>query len=175
MMSSTSMTRIAAAILTLTISCGIIVGCESRSDVSVEDLLQAQDMEEFNKHASAAESLGTSGIPLFLKVIDDSLDSRYSVFGYGKLNSSIFHLHDMALRGVFDVRSVPVLVRAIEEQIAIEDTLVTADTLRIITGIDPGYDADFVSSYTPEEEETRRAMIAPWREWYLERTQLLER
>jgi hypothetical protein len=148
--------------------CVTVGACGSRTDVTVEDLVQAEDLEEFNMYASAVKSLGADGIPIFARVIDDSLDSKYDVLSYGKLNSSIFHLHDLASRGTFDLNSVPILIRAIEEQIAIEDTVVTADTLRIITGVDVGYDADFVSNYTPEDEGERRAMIAQWSEWYSE-------
>ena len=60
---------------------------------------------------------------------------------------------------------MPLLIRALEEQPAIEDTLLTADTLRMVTGIDVGYNADFVSTYTIDDEEKRREMIAKWKAW----------
>ena len=162
------MTKITSKVWALIGSSIILIACEVRPNVSVEDLLQSDDIEEFNRYATAARALGAAGIPLFLEVIDDSLDSKYSVLSYGKLNSSLFQIHSMASQGIIDFHSVPVLIRAIEEQIAIDDTLMTADALRIITGVDPGYSADFVASYTPEEEETRHQMIEQWREWYSE-------
>jgi hypothetical protein len=60
---------------------------------------------------------------------------------------------------------VPTLIRALEEQPAMADTLLTAETLRMITGLDVGYDADFVSTYTSDDEGKRREMIAKWKGW----------
>ena len=123
-------------------------------------------MEEFNAYAAAATALGAEGVPLLTAALDKSLDSKYDVFSYGKLNSSIYHLHQLAARGTYDIKSVPVLIRVIQEQIAIGDTLLTAETLRLITGLDVGYDARFISEYTSEDEDRRREMIEKWTAWY---------
>lgn len=133
--------------------------------VTAEDLIRADDIEEFNGYASIASMRGAKAIPMFVEVLDDSLKSRYRVLSYGKVNSSIFHLHALAAKGATDIRSVPILLRALEEQPAIEDSLMTADTLRMITGLDVGYDAEFVSSYTSDDEGKRREMIAKWKAW----------
>lgn len=137
-----------------------------QTHVTSDDLIQARDMEEFNRHAAAVTALGTEGIPLLNAVLEKSLESKYDVLSYGKLNSSIFHLHELASRGTYHVDSVPVLIRVIDEQIAMGDTLLTADTLRLITGLDVGYDARFVSEYTEDDEERRREMIEKWAAWY---------
>ena len=142
------------------------VACNSSREVTLDDLLAAEDMEQFNKFAAQAKSKGRDGIPLLLAVIDDSLKTKHEVFSYGKLNSSVLHLHDLAVDGVYTVESVPILIRAIEEQIAITDTLVTADTLQMISGVDVGYDAEFVGGYRVEDEERREEMISQWRQWY---------
>jgi hypothetical protein len=133
--------------------------------VTAEDLIRADDIEEFNRYASIARMRSAKAIPMFVEVLDDSLRSKYNVFSYGKVNSSIYHLHALAAKGTTDIRSVPMLIRALEEQPAIEDTLVTADTLRMITGLDVGYDADFVSTYTNDDEAKRREMVAKWKAW----------
>jgi len=140
--------------------------CDSQQAVTLDDLLGAEDMEQFNKRAAQARSQGRNGISLLLAVIDDSLETKYDVFSYGKLNASITHLRDLAADGIYTTESVPTLIRAIEEQVAITDTLVTAETLQKITGIDAGYDADFVSGYEVEDEERREEMISQWRQWY---------
>jgi hypothetical protein len=151
---------IAGGLVALAVSVWIYI-----SSVTAEDLLRADDMEEFNRYASIAGTRGEKAIPMFLEVLDDSLRTKYSVLSYGKMNSSISHLHAFATEGTTDVRSVPVLIRALEEQPAMEDTFVTADTLRMITGLDVGYDSDFVSRYTSEDEGKRREMIAKWKAW----------
>jgi hypothetical protein len=98
------------------------------SSVTAEDLLRADDIEEFNRYASIASVRGAKAIPMFVDVLDDSWKTKYSVLSYGKVNSAISHLHALAAEGTTDVRSVPALVRALEEQPAMEDTLVTATT-----------------------------------------------
>ena len=123
-------------------------------------------MEQFNRHAMHVKEQGVDGIPLLLAVIDESLKTKHNVFSYGKLNTVITHLRDLAANGIYTTESVPVLIRAVEEQVAITDTLVTAETLQIITGVDAGYDAAFVSSYKVEDEERREEMISQWRQWY---------
>jgi len=152
-------------VVAFTLAC-MLVGCLPQRTVTLEELLQAEDMEEFNKYAIRAKSQGIDGIPLLLAIIDDSLESKYSVFSYGKLNTSIMHLHDLAADNVHTVESVPVLIRAIDEQIAITDTLVSADTLRMITGVNVGYDSDFVSTYKVDDEDQRQEMISAWSRWY---------
>ena len=136
------------------------------ASVTTEDLLHADDMAEFNKYASIISLRGTKAIPIFLEVLDDSLKTRYSVFGYGKINSSISHLHSLAAEGVTDIRSVPVLVRVIDEQIFVMDTLRTAQTLYMITGVGGSYDRKFVETYTEQDEKARQEMIGKWREWH---------
>lgn len=68
---------------------------------------------------------------------------------------------------------MPVLIRVLEEQPAIGDTFVTADTLRLVTGIDVGYDV-FVSTYTSNDEVKRQRMIAKWNAWSREHLSLPE-
>jgi hypothetical protein len=144
----------------------MVAACNLQRAVTLDDLLGAEDMEQFNRYAAQAKSQGLDGIPLLLAVVDDSLETKHEVFSYGKLNTSIMHLHDLAAGGVYTLESVPILIRTIEEQVAIEDTLVTAETLQMITGVDAGYDAGFVSSYRVEDEERREEMISQWRQWY---------
>ena len=150
----------AGALVALAISVWIYV-----FSVTSADLIRADDIEEFNRYASIASVRGAKAIPMFADVLDDSLKTKYSVLSYGKVNSAIAHLHALAADGTTDVRSVPALVRALEEQPAMEDTLVTADTLRMVTGLDVGYDADFVAAYTSNDEGKRREMIAKWKAW----------
>ena len=45
------------------------------------------------------------------------------------------------------------------------DTLVPAETIRIITGLDVGYDEQFVHSYEEEDEPARQQMLDRWRRW----------
>ncbi len=143
-----------------------LAGCERRPDVILGHMLQAEGLDDFQRYAGQARALEEDGIPLFLTVIEASLATPYSVFSYGKTNTCLNHLHDLASEGIYTVEEVPTLLRTINEQIAIMDTLVTAEILEMITGIDVGYDEEFVSSYTPSDEAKRERMISDWHRWY---------
>lgn len=152
---------VVGVLVALALSAWIYIG-----SVTTEDLLRADDMEEFNRYASVVSLRGAKAIPIFLDVLDDSLKTKYSVFSYGKVNSTISHLHDLADKGITDVQSVPVLIRVIDAQIAVKDTLPTADLLKALTGVDVGYDRKFVETYTEQDEKKRQEMISKWREWH---------
>lgn len=154
----------------VSIACCLTASCGFNQSVSTDDLLTAENNEEFNRYAELAKKEGTEGIPLLLAAIDDSLQSKYDVESYGRLNTALAHLHDLATEGTYTVESVPVLIEAIQNQISIADTLTTAKTLQIITGVDPGYDEAFVRNYTPQDEGSRQRMISAWRSWYMSRT-----
>ena len=119
--------------------------------VTLDDLRQADDYEEFNQLAWRLSWRGEEAIPILLTVMEESLETKYSLLSYGKLNTCLGILRDMAEDGVYTQESVPVLLHVIEEQIVISDTLITAELLTIITGIDPGWDEAFVEGYTAED------------------------
>ncbi len=129
-------------------------------------MLQAENLEEFNRYAERARALEQDGIPLLLAVLEDSLTTRYSLLSYGKTNTCLMHLHELASEGIYTVEEVPTLLRVINEQIAIMDTLVTAEILEMITGVDVGYDEEFATSYAPSDNAKRERMITDWERWY---------
>ena len=108
---------------------------------------------------------GEEAIPILLTIMEESLETKYSLLSYGKLNTCLGILRDMAEDGVYTQESVPVLLHVIEEQIVISDTLITAELLTIITGIDPGWDEAFVEGYTAEDLPLWEEKIDQWREW----------
>ena len=68
----------------------------------------------------------------------------------------------------FIIEEVPILIETFDKQLHINDTLITANILRIITGVDPGYSSDFVKRYkgTTADEKESQLKIAEWRNWY---------
>ncbi len=140
----------------------LLAACEP---VTLEDLRQADDYEQFNRLAWRLSRQGEEAIPTLLIVMEQSLETKYSLLSYGKLNTCLVILHELATDGVYTLESVPVLVHVIEEQIVISDTLITAEILTIITGIDPGWDEEFVESYTLEDYPQVLEKIEQWREW----------
>lgn len=140
--------------------------CGSSPEEIHKGMLESQDMDQFQRFVGKAQRLGGDAIPIYVDVLDKSLDEPAKLLNYGKTGTCIQKLHELALEGVFELQEIPVLLRAMDLQLAIEDTLPTAYTLQIITGVDVGYDSSFVLSYKVDDEERRQEMISAWRHWY---------
>ncbi len=69
----------------------------------------------------------------------------------------------LAKVGGYSEETVPILLNVLENQRSIADSLITANTIKTITGIDVGYDLNFVKSYTSSDEPMRKEMILKWR------------
>jgi len=143
-----------------------LLACSRNPDRILEDMMNADGMDEFNAYATEARELDSDSIPLFLTVLNTNLDDRYSVFSYGKIGVCLSNLHDLAINGSYSIEEVPVLLRAMREQPAIGDTAITAELLRLISKIDVGYDEQFIANYEPKDEPKRLEMISVWENWY---------
>jgi len=133
------------------------------------ELSKAENVEEMWQLAAELKSRGKQGIPGLLHALSSvSEQDRWSVAEYGRINVCITTLHELAKTGVYTDDEVPVLIRTIEIQLYMPDTFVTAETLRIITRIDPGYSREFVESYSGSEadEKARREKVEKWKQWW---------
>ena len=128
--------------------------CTRLADVNTlgERLSEAENIDEMWQIASELKSRGKKGIPGLLYALSSvSEKDRWAVIEYGRINVCITTLHDLANAGIYIDDEVPVLIRTIGIQIHMPDTFVTAETLRIITGVDPGYSKEFVEAYSGSE------------------------
>ena len=126
-------------------------------------LLASTDAEESAEYARKAREMGPEGIHIFNEVISSSIVKQDNLNYYAKLMLSLNNLHAMALEGVYSDESIPILLNVLERQRSITDSLITAEILEIITGMDVGYDLEFVNSYTPSDESKRQEMIFKWK------------
>jgi hypothetical protein len=134
-------------------------------------LSKVENVEEMSQLATELKSRGKRGIPgLLLALSAVSAQDRWALVEYRRINVCIMALHELAKAGVYTDDEVSVLIRTIEIQIYMPETFVTAETLRIITGVDPGYSKEFVNSCSGSEidEKIRGEKIAKWRKWSLE-------
>ena len=134
-----------------------------------ERLSKTDNVEEMWQLAAELKSRGKRGIPGLLCALSSvSEQSRWSVVDYGRIEVCTKTLHELATAGVYIEEELPVLIRTIELQIYMPDTFVTADILRIITDVDPGYSKEFVESYSGSEtdERARREKIEKWKQWW---------
>ena len=141
------------------------------------ELSKAENVEEMWQLAAEFKSRGKQGIPGLLHALSSvSEQDRWAVAEYGRINVCITTLHELAKSGVYTDDEVPVLIRTIEIQIYMPDTFVTAEILRIITGVDPGYSKDFVNSFSGSEtdKKNREAKISEWKKWWLEHSMKTE-
>jgi hypothetical protein len=131
-----------------------------------EDFMKCETADEMRSYADTVAAKGTNGITILLCVLRRSLDEPFLTSNYVKSKICIETLRKLASQGIFTNEEVPVLVHALYKQIHIIDTYPTAETLRTITGIDPGYSKAFVESYTAKDEPERREKIQKWEGWW---------
>ena len=153
--------------LVAALAIGLLACTESREDLS-ESLKQATDVEQAAHVSAKVRRLEADGIPIFLAVLNRDLNDRFSLLERAKDNVCLKHLRDLARQGIHDAAEVPDLLRVMDRQIAIDDTIVPAETIRIITGLDVGYDQQFIGSYDEEDEPARQQMLDRWRRWVAE-------
>jgi len=144
--------------------------CSTETLDSLKNRLSHTDnTDEMWQVAEEIKSKGKDGIPVFLSVLSSIKKSDKSVvLEYGRINVCLSSLYDLAKEGKFIIDEVPILIETFDKQLHISDTLITAEILRIITGVDPDYSDEFVKQYegTKEDEEVIQAKIAEWRNWY---------
>lgn len=129
--------------------------------------LKTDNTEEMWKCAAQIKAEGTKGIPTFLNALTNSLspENRWSVTEYGRVAICVSVLHDLVKEGISTEAEVPVLIFTIRNQTDMMQTFMTAETLRLITGVDTGYSQDFVKGYQEKDEPLRQAKIKQWEEW----------
>ena len=143
--------------------CLFCSACSDSKQEIKQRLLTSSDAEESAIYAKKVRELGLQGIPIFNEVISSSIENQDNLSNYAKLMLSVKHLHDLAKEGVYSESSVPILLDLLEKQRSIADSLITAEVVQTITGLDVGYNIDFVNSYTPSDEPKRKEMISKWR------------
>jgi hypothetical protein len=143
--------------------CLLCFACDESQQEIKKQLLTSSNAEESTIYAKKVRELGVHGIPIFNEVISSSIEKQDNLTNYAKLMVSIKHLHEMAKEGIYSKESVPVLLNVIEKQRFIADSLITAEIITIITGLDVGYNLNFVKTYTPSDEPRRKEMILKWR------------
>lgn len=129
--------------------------------------LKTDNTEEMWRYALRIEAEGTNGIPALLNALTNSLtpENRWSVTEYGRVYVCVTTLHELAKKGISTADEVPVMIFAIRNQTDVIQTFTTAETLRLITGVDPGYSQDFVKGYQEKDEPLRQSKIKQWEEW----------
>ncbi len=105
---------------------------------------------------------GMDGIPEILKVLTEGLENHYTLASHASMNHSINYLYKLGKSGIYHKEELPLLIEALKKQIHINDTYKTAELIRIITRVDVGYNKDFISQYSLDDEEERQEMIKEW-------------
>lgn len=149
--------------LAITMAILLLAACSDTPDEIKSRFLMAEALDEIQASAVKVRGLGAQGIPIFLEVISSNLSSQDRLESYAKLTICINQLHELAKEGVYTKEEIPVLFSVLENQRSIADSLVTANVIEMITGIDGEYDESFVRSYTPDNEKRRKQIISSWK------------
>jgi hypothetical protein len=148
--------------------------CSDSKNEIKKGLIGSTNADRYLIYANKARKLGLEGVHIFNEAISSNIQNQDSLANYSKLMISLKYLRGMAEEGIYSIDSIPILLEVIENQRSIADSLITAEIIKIITGIDVGYDFDFVNSYTPSHEPMRKDMILKWRSLVSERRRLID-
>ncbi len=147
--------------------CALSEGCHaSKNDESIVQRLYSGNTEEMHDAAQKIALLGKDGIPILLEALSKSLENTFVLSNYARSNICISTLHSLAKDQIFIEDEVPVLIDALKKQASMEDTYLTAETLRIITGVDTGYSKEFIEKYSTDNEPERLKKIMMWQKWW---------
>lgn len=159
-------------ILRLLVVALLLFGCSRTPGALFDAMMDTDDYGEFQILAGQAMDLGADSIPIFLAVLSREVppERRLSLVELGKDDLCLARLNDLAQKGIFSIHEIPVLLGRIKEPMVVNGTLigtlVEAEILERITGLNREYDAQFVNSYTEADEPKRLRMLAAWRDWY---------
>lgn len=143
----------------------LLVACTPPAGELSDRLIASDDLQESAALIAKVRGQGEA-IPILLKVLSREVSNRHSALEIGKTNLCLKELHTLALRGNHRIDEVPVLLKVIREQTAIQDTLVTAEILKAVTGLDVGYSKEFVERYQAQDEPERLRRVQMWEDWY---------
>jgi hypothetical protein len=138
-------------------------------------MILTESIEEFVFRAEETSTLGDKAIPIYLAVLSRHIEILGSPLEMDKSYWCVFHLHELARKGIYSVDEIPILLREFQIWPAHDKSLLlAAETLQIITGLDVGYNQQFINNYTDADEPKRLQMLAKWRDWYNKEVGIVE-
>lgn len=146
----------------------LLHACTAAADNEIgRDYINEDNVEKIALKAKVLRDKGHGAIPIFEKAIRHSVKNPYSVIEGARLYISTKSLYKLAKENIYTVNEVGSLIAALRSQI-ISNSFETAETLRLITGIDTGWDKKFIKNYKVEDENILEAKIKQWEDWLKE-------
>lgn len=140
----------------------VIASCSANNADLSHKLINASSIDEVITISKRIEKEGKDALPIFINIIKKLINNEHKLTNYGKINICLNSLHNLAQNGIYSNEEGQALIGVIKKQRLITDTLKTAEILKIVTGVDVGYDEAFVNSYTENDEGKRIKMIEKW-------------
>ncbi len=147
-------------------------GCGRSSSELFDAMMEADDNEQIRFISAEIMDQGGDGIPILLAILSRDVppDRRLSLIELSKDGAALTRLNDLAVKGVYTIHEIPVLLEYMDaKMVNLQASLIPADTLQRITGLDVGYNSQFVSGFSKELEPKRQKMLSAWRAWYDDR------
>ncbi|MEO3430527.1 hypothetical protein AAFN88_16835 [Pelagibius sp. CAU 1746] len=135
-------------------------------------MMATDNNEDFRFLSAQAMELGKDSIPIFLAILSREIppERKLSVIELSKNGVCLARLNDLAKEGIYSIYEIPILLRHMEQEpFDLHASLIPAETLRLITGLDVGYSEQFVAGFTKADEPKRKKMLSAWRNWYEEK------
>lgn len=142
------------------------------NDFLLNALISTEDVGFINYIFGVLDSRGNDVIQVYIDALSASLEKSIdSLDNVHRIDTCVDKLYELVKEGIFIHEEVPILLETLHKgHLLMLSTYKTAETLRIITGLDTGYSEAFVKSYTGSKTdiEIRQAKIAQWEKWWRE-------
>lgn len=151
-------------IITIVIFLVLLSACNNKEENLNTVILHAGSTDEAIMHAKKIEKHKSDALPIFVNNIVELQKESYKVINHGKIDICLDSLLKLAKDGIYSKEEGLALIEIIQKQISIQRTLKTAEILKLITGVDVGYNQNFVENYSADKEQLRVEMINKWKE-----------
>ena len=143
----------------------LLTSCIDNEESLGSAMLKADTIDETIMYSKKLETFKEAALPVYIEIINILIVDEHKLNNYGKINVCLDSLLNLAKKGIHSKDETIALLNIIEKQRFINDTLKTAKILETITGIDVGYNENFVKKYSSESEDSRTKMLKSWREY----------
>ena len=114
------------------VALAFLAGCGRSPEELAGSMILTENIEEFVHRADEASELGKKAIPIYLAVLNRFVENIASPLEIDKSYWCIFHLKELAGKGVSSLDEIPILLRHLETwPVSYKSTLLAADTLKI--------------------------------------------
>lgn len=141
-------------IVELAVVCCLLCACSSSTVEPAETFVpppQSYGIEDVARQLETLYEQGEDGLDPMIEILESAANNRLSACSYGVGYMVSEYLGKYVEDGVRNKKIANALLTALENQLALDDTLLPAQILSNLLGVDVGYDEAFIQSFREED------------------------